>query len=151
MKVFEPTGTIPWSAHPTDHDFVRKVINELDRLPLKEKVHFPLPNRTSKYADIECVLGYNKDDYAYGEFTFLLREHELQMAHTCIVTTRVENAQIQMNLQVRPNRKLRDAGHKSMNLLIKGPKEMALAICRNYFPGSVGRKVIEVSVKKKKA
>lgn len=148
MKVIEQTTKLPPNAHPSDFDFARQVVTELELVPTKEKVYFPLPSRNSVFADIECHLGYNSDDKPYAEFKFLSRRHELQMAHSAVVLTTIADGIIQYHLQIRPCKRLRSNGHRTICTTHKTAKDMALAICRNYFPGTVGRKVIPLEEKK---
>jgi hypothetical protein len=142
MKISEKIKGYSPNADASDFNFVHAVIEELNLVPTKEKVVFPLANRSSAFADIECQLGYNDDFRPYGEFAFVHRQQELEMAHTAIVTTIVDNGTLKLHLQIRPNSKLRKAGHRSVTRVLATPKAMAQAICANYFPGSVGRKVI---------
>jgi hypothetical protein len=148
MNILVETPTaVPANAHPTDFKFVYDVIEELHHLPTKEKVFFPLPNRGSEFAEPVCRLTYNNDDRPQAEFIFSLPKHGLTMAHTAIITTTVSDGTLKLHLQIRPNRKLRDAGHRSLMRVLSTPKDMAKAIAMNYFPGSVGRKVVPLAVK----
>jgi hypothetical protein len=150
MNIIDETSkNAPPSAHPSDFKFAHDVIEELGLLPTKEKVSFPLPNRSSAFAEPECRLTYNRDDRPQAEFYFAVPHHGLEMAHTAIVTTTVMDGSLKLHLQVRPNRKLRDAGHRSIIRVLNTPKDMAKAIAMNYLPGSPGRKVIPSPVKKK--
>lgn len=147
MKIQEKIKGYSPHADESDFNFVHQVIEALEQIPTKDKVVFPLANRSSTFADIECQLGYNDDSRPYGEFSFVLRQHELEMAHTAIVSTTVEQGVLKLHLQIRPNSKLRKAGHRSMLRIYATPREMAKAICANYFPGSVGRKVVPIVTK----
>lgn len=148
MNVIEQSTNLPPNAHPSDFDFARLVITELDQVPTKEKVYFPLPSRSSVFADIECTLAYDADDKPYAEFFFRSRRHQLEMAHSAVVLFTVVDDQLRFHLQIRPNKRLRSNGHRSMHTVHASAKAMALAICRNYFPGTAGRKVIPFVEKK---
>jgi hypothetical protein len=147
MQIFEKIKGYSPNADASDFNFVRQVIEELDLIPTKDKVVFPVANRSSAFADIECQLGYSDDGRPYGEFSFVLRREELGMAHTAIVTTTVEQGGLKLHLQIRPNNKLRKAGHRSITRILPTAKAMAQAICANYAPGSVGRKVVPIVTK----
>lgn len=142
MKVIEDIkGCLPPEAHESDFDFVKQVIRELDLVPTKNKVVFPLESRGSQFADIECTCGYD-DAQPYGEFAFVLRHEDMQMAHTAVVTTVATQGQLHFKLTIRPPRKLRNAGHRNMVRVLPTAKTLALAMCNNYFPGSAGRKIV---------
>jgi hypothetical protein len=148
MNVTEPTTKLPQRAHPSDFDFLRRLITELDLVPTKEKVIFPLPGRTSVFSDIECELAYDTNGKPYAEFFFRIRRHELEMAHSAVVFGTVEDGELMYQLQIKPNKRLRSNGHKTLNSVHTTAKAVALAICRNYAPGTVGRKVIPLVIKK---
>jgi hypothetical protein len=131
----------------TDFDFVRQVFDALDKIPTKNKVVFPLPNRCSAFADIDCRLFY--DDYKpHGEFKFHLRSEGLEMAHSIVISTTVTDGSLKLQMVVKPNGKLRRAGARSLVRIIPNVKLLADAICANYIPGSNGRKIVVVPTEK---
>jgi hypothetical protein len=69
------------------------------------------------------------------------------MAHTALVTTTVDKGVLKLQLQIKPNKKLQRSGHRSMSRMVTDARAMATAICANYAPGSVGRKVIPIITK----
>jgi len=143
MNVIDATSrTYCPNASETDFKFIHDIIAELNLVPTKSKVTFPLPNRSSAFAEIDCKLYYNDDYKPCGEFFFHLRDQQLEMAHSAIVTTLVVNGKLQLQLTIKPNGRLRRSGHRSILRTIPTVREMASAICANYFPGSPGRKVV---------
>lgn len=147
MIVTTEPHTQPYNAHESDFDFMRQLLAELEKLPSKEKVHFPLPNRSAVFADVECTLGYNSDDKPYGELFFVTRKHEMEMAHSVVVTYVMHNGVLQYGVQIKPNSRLRHRGHRSWGGIHGDAKAAVKAIRDNYFPGAAGRKVI-ATVKK---
>lgn len=148
MKVTEQTTNLPPYAEASDFDFLRTLITELENIPTKEKVCFPAPSRNAVFADIECTLAYDGNWKPYAEFFFRSRSHELEMAHSAVVLYRVEDGTLKYHLQITPNKRLRSNGHKKMYSVHLDARACALAICRNYAPGTVGRKVIPFVEKK---
>lgn len=144
MIVNEQTTNLPWRAHPSDFDFARRVIQELEAIPTKEKVTFPLPSRNSAFADIECTLAYDSNHKPYAEFFFRSKRHGLEMAHSAVVLCAVVEGMNYYQVQITPNSKLRRAGHRKLTRNYNSAKETAIGICRNYAVGTVGRKVIPI-------
>lgn len=153
MKIIEETQSrrTPFDAHPSDFNFVHDVIEALERLPSKDRVCFPLPNRGSVFADIECKLSYDSDYKPSGEFFFVHDQQMMTMGHTAVVRTLVENGILKLHLQIKPNRKLQASGHRSVTRVVADAKAMAAMICSYYAVGAVGRKVISMPSKKQTA
>jgi hypothetical protein len=131
--------------------FIQALIEELLRWPTKDNIWFPMPSRSAVYAEIEYSTDINNDDKPEGEFFIVNRRHGMQMAHSAVVTTVVQNGALMYQLQIKPNSRLRRNKHRSVTTTHPNPKALALALVRNYSPGSNGRKVVSIIEAEKEA
>lgn len=136
---------IPDSVFVLDFKFIEPMLEIIQRLPMKDKVWFPMPNRGAVEANLDIHFDYKygyHGKFPFAEITFINRHHGLQMAHTAVVRPVVEDGVLMYNLEIKPNKRLRSNGHRTVETKHASAQACVKTLMQSYGPGAYTRKVI---------